>query len=287
MKKLVLVFACIAIIFSACEDKKKTAELQALQAENDSLMLVATKGNAELDELLGLMNEIDDNFQKIKAAENYLTVQSAQSGELTPTTKERINSDMKLLAETLTKNKEQIAKLQSQLKSSGIQSGELKKLIDKMQAEMDEKTVMIVELQQQLSQRDTRIAELDEVVTALSARSTIQSAVIEDQDIALNTAYFCFGTSKELKDQKIITGGGFSAEKVLKPGFNKDYFSQIDIRETTQIPLQAKKAKLKSNHPNGTYEFVKDPTTGELTFKILDVKEFWSLGKYLVLEVSL
>lgn len=286
MKHLVLAFTCIAVLFSAC-DNKKSAEMQALQQENDSLKLVATKGGAEMEELLGLLNEIDDNFQKIKAAENYLTVQSAKSGELTPSTKDRINDDMKLIAEILTKNKEQIAKLQSQLKSSGVQSSELKRLIDKLQTEMEEKTATITELQQQLAQRDSRIAELDEVVAALSVRSSIQDAVIEDQDAALNTAYFCFGTSKELKDEKILTGGGFSAEKALQPGFNKDYFTQIDIRKVTQIPLQAKKAKLKSTHPEGTYEFVTDPETKSLTFKILDVKEFWSIGKYLVIEVSL
>ncbi len=286
MKQLVLVFTCVAVLFSAC-DNKKTAEMQTLQQENDSLRLLATKGSEEMEDLLSLLNEIDDNFQKIKAAENYLTVQSSKGGELTPTVKERINSDMKLLAETLTKNKEQLAKLQSQLKKSNVQSAELKKLIDKMQAEMDEKTATISELQQQLASRDVRIAELDEVVAALATRSTIQDAVIEEQDASLHTAYYCFGTSKELKDQKILVGGGFSAEKALQPGFNKEYFTKMDVRQKTSISLHAKKAKLKSSHPDNSYEFVADPQTKELTFKILDVKEFWSIGRYLVIEVDL
>jgi hypothetical protein len=283
MKRLVGIFACIAVLFSACDNKPN----QALQQENDSLKLVVAQGSTEMEELLSLMNEIDDNFQKIKSAENYLTVQSAKEGDLTPSIKERINNDMQFLAETLTKNKEQLAKLRSQLKKSGVQSAELKKLIEKREAELEEKTAMIVDLQQQLAQKDARIAELDEVVSALSTRANIQDAVIEDQDAALHTAYYCFGTSKELKDEKIITGGGLTSEKVLKGSFNKSYFTQIDIRKTTQIALQAKTAKLNSTHPAGSYEFVTHPETKELTFKILDVKEFWSLGKYLVIQVDL
>ncbi|MDR2627773.1 MAG: hypothetical protein LBC40_07040 [Dysgonamonadaceae bacterium] len=284
MKHLAWIFACIAILFSACNNNKQS---QALQQENDSLKLVVVQGNLEMEELLSLMNEIDDNFQKIKAAENYLTVQSSQQGDLTPSIKDKINSDMQFLAETLTKNKEQLAKLRTQLKKSGVQSAELKKLIEKREAELQEKTAMIVELQQQLSQKDTRIAELDEIVSALSTRSAIQDAVIEEQDANLHTAYYCLGTAKELKDEKIITGGGFTSEKILKDNFNKDYFTQIDIRKTTQIALQAKKAKLKSSHPVGTYEFVVNPETKELVFKILDIKEFWSLGRYLVIQLDL
>jgi len=287
MKQVALVIVCCVMVFSSCENKQQTAELQALQQENDSLKLESLKGNSEMEELLGLLNEIDDNFQKIKAAENYLTVQSAKDGEMTPTTKERVKSDMKLLAETLTKNKEQIAKLQVQLKNSNVNSAGLQKMIDRMQSDLDEKTVMITELQVQLSQKDNRIAELDEVVSALSVRSTLQDALIERQDANLNTAYYCFGTSKELKDEKILQGGAFSSQKALQTGFNKDYFTKIDIRNTTTIDLHAKKASLKSNHPEGSYELVKDPTTKELTLKITNVTEFWSLGRYLVVEVNL
>ena len=71
----------------------------------------------------------------------------------------------------------------------------------------------------------------------------------------------------------------------MQSGFNKDYFISIDIREVKEIPLFAGKAKLKSNHPEGSYEFTKDED-GNLTLKITDTKAFWSLGKYLVIEVG-
>ena len=152
---------------------------------------------------------------------------------------------------------------------------------------------MIVALQEDLEKKNIRIQELDEKVSSLNedvedlaTTNAAQSEKIEEQDRALNTAYYCFGTAKELKDQKILSGGGlFSKSKVLQSGFNKDYFISVDIREVKEIPLFAGKAKLKSNHPDGSYEFVKDED-GNVTLKITDTKLFWSLGRYLVIEVG-
>ena len=133
---------------------------------------------------------------------------------------------------------------------------------------------------------DEQIALLNEDVEQMTTESKSQSKVISEQDRALNTAYYCFGTAKELRDQKILTGGGlFSKSKVLEPGFNKDFFTRIDIREVLEIPLFDKKAKLRSTHPDGSYKFIED-ADGNKTLQVTDVKEFWSIGKYLVIEVG-
>lgn len=279
--------ACVALLMVSCEsNQKNNEEVQRLQAVNDSLKLEQDKTSSELNDMLSLVNEIDGNFQKIKEAENYLTVQSAKGGELNPSTRDRINADMKLLAETLTKNKEQLAKLQSQLKNSKVNLGELQKTIDRLNTEMDQRAVMIASLQEELAKRDIRIAELDEAVSVLAVKSAAQDVVIDTQDKELNTAYYCFGTSKELKEQKILSGGGFSSVKTMDGDFNKNYFTKIDVRNFKSLSLHAKKAEMRTKHPAGSYELVKD-SEGEYVLKVLDTKNFWSLSKYLVVEVSL
>ena len=183
--------------------------------------------------------------------------------------------------------------LEDKLKKSGIQSAALRKTISRLSSELDQKATMIVALQEDLAKKNVRIQELDEMVSSLNedvenlaTTAAVQSEKLNEQDKALNTAYYCFGTAKELKDQKILSGGGlFSKSKVLQSGFNKDYFISVDVREVKEIPLFAAKAKLKSNHPEGSYEFVKDED-GNLTLNITDPKTFWSLGKYLVIEVG-
>ncbi len=288
MKKVAL--ACICTVMLASCGQNST-DYKRLKAENDSLKLENVRTTSELNDMLATLNEVETNFQSIRDAENYL--QQQDDAEMTPSSREQIKNNMALITETLQKNKEQIAKLQEQLQKSNIRSSSLKKTIDRLSAELDQKTTMIVALQEDLAKKNIRLQELDEMVTNLnedvenlSVETAAQKEKLGRQDKELNTVYYCFGTAKELKDQKILSGGGlFAKSKVLQPGFNKDYFLAVDMREVTEIPLFAGKASLKSSHPEGSYEFVKDED-GNLTLKIIDPKSFWSIGKYLVIEVS-
>ncbi|MDR0750592.1 MAG: hypothetical protein LBF62_13630 [Tannerellaceae bacterium] len=289
MKKVLLVCIGAAFITSCAQH---SAELQRLKAENDSLKIENAKNVSEMNDMLSILNDIEADFQSIRDAENYLTIQQQKSGELTLNTREQIKQNMELIRETLKKNKEQIAQLEDRLKKSNVQSSSLRKTIDRLTAELDQKANMVMALQEDLAKKNVRIKELNDMVVALNeniedlaSTSAVQSEKLKEQDKALNTAYYCFGTSKELKNQKILSGGGlFAKSKTLQDDFNKDYFISIDIREVSEIPLFTAKAKLKSNHPEGSYEFLKDGE-GNLTFKINDIKSFWSLGKFLVIEV--
>ena len=256
MKKVLLVCVCTAMLASCGQN---SADYKKLKAENDSLRIENTKNTDELNDMLSTLNDIESDFQSIRDAENYLTIQQQTGGELNQSRRDQIKQNMQLISETLKKNKEQISQLEEK--------------------DLAKKNVRIQEL-------DEMVSSLNEDVESLATTAAAQSEKLNAQDKALHTAYYCFGTSKELKEQKILSGGGlFSKSKVLQSGFNKDYFISIDIREVKEIPLFASKAKLKSNHPEGSYEFVEDED-GNLTLKINDEKAFWSLGKYLVIEVG-
>lgn len=290
MKKVLVVCAC-ALLLSSCG--QQSAEYKKLQAENDSLKIENTKATSELNDMLATLDDIEAGFQSIRDAENYLSVQQQAGNEMTPGRREQIKENMKIVSETLKKNREQIADLQKKLNQSGNKNKSLQKMIDRLSKELDEKTAQVVSLQEDLAKKNVRIQELDDMVADLSedvedlsVANASQSERLSAQDKALHTAYYCFGTSKELKAQNILTKKGiFTKTKVLQDGFNKDYFITIDVRETKEIALFAAKAKLQSNHPEGSYEFVKDED-GNLTLKISNPDSFWSLSKYLVIEVG-
>ena len=170
------------------------------------------------------MNEVEDGFRQIKEAENYLVTQKDANGEVSLTTREQIKNDMTLVAETLQKNKERLDKLQKQLNQNKNQSAALQKTVTRLQNEIEEKTQLITSLQESLAKRDVRIAELDEAVTNLTGQvehltteNEQQKEVLMTQDEALNTVYYALGTNKELKEQKIVEGGGlFSSKKVME-----------------------------------------------------------------------
>ena len=199
-------------------------------------------------------------------------------------------------------NKAQIAKLQAQLKNSNYNSAQMKKAVAALTAELNAKQQRIEELQTELASKNIRIQELDAAVTGLSTEKEELTAAVSDLSVAketlaaeneakaktvaeqeksLNAAWFVFGTKSELKAQKILQSGD-----VLKSAdFNKDYFTQIDIRTTKEIKLYSKRAELLTTHPTGSYELVKDDK-GQLTLKITNPTEFWSVSRYLVIQVK-
>lgn len=288
MKKVL--FLCIStLLLTSCLQNSK--EYKQMKAENDSLKIESARNTTELNEMLAILNEVEDDIQSIREAENYLTIQP--NGEMTPTKREQIKENMQLITETLKRNKQQISELEEKLKKSNLNVNSLRKTIERLNSEIDQKAMMIAALQEDLASKNIRIQELDDMVASLNedvevlaATTALQTQTLNQQDRELHTAYYCFGTAKELKDQKILSGGGlFSKSKALDGDFNRDYFISIDIREVKEIPLFAGKAQLRSNHPDGTYEFVKD-SEGNLTFKIANVDLFWSLGRYLVIQVN-
>ena len=291
MKKLAVLFVCAAMLAS-CDGFKGGSK--DLKAENDSLLMELNQRNAELDDMMGTFNEVQEGFRKINAAESRVDLQRGTITENSASAKQQIASDIEFISKQMEENKAQIAKLQAQLKNSNYNSAQMKKAVAALTAELNAKQQRIEELQTELASKNIRIQELDAAVTGLSsekeeltAENEAKAKTVAEQDKALNTAWFVFGTKKELKDQKILTNTGlFKKGQVLKDSdINKDYFTQVDIRTTKEIKLYSKDADILTTHPAGSYALEKDDK-GQLTLKITNPKDFWSVSKYLVIQVK-
>lgn len=285
MKKLAVLFVCAAMLAS-CDGFKGGSK--DLKAENDSLLMELNHRNAELDDMMGTFNEVQEGFRKINAAESRVDLQRGTITENSASAKQQIASDIEFISKQMEENKAQIAKLQAQLKNSNYNSTQLKKAVEALTAELNAKQQRIEELQTELASKNIRIQELDAAVSDLSvaketltAENEAKAKTVAEQEKSLNAAWFVFGTKSELKAQKILQSGD-----VLKSAdFNKDYFTQIDIRTTKEIKLYSKRAELLTTHPSGSYELVKDDK-GQLTLKITNPTEFWSVSRYLVIQVK-
>ena len=238
--------------------------------------------------MMGTFNDVQEGFRKINAAESRVDLQRGSITENSESAKQQIASDIEFITKQMEDNKAQIAKLQSQLQNSKYNSSQLKKAVEALTSELAAKQQRIEELQAELASKNIRIQELDAAVSDLSATKETLTAeneskarTVAEQDKNLNAAWFVFGTRSELKDQNILKSGD-----VLKSSdFNKDYFTQIDIRTTKEIKLYSKRADLLTTHPAGSYELVKDDK-GQLTLKITNPTQFWSVSRYLVIQVK-
>lgn len=282
MKKLVFLSLLSVALLTSCNNG---AQRDALKAQNDSLMVELSNRDAELDDIMGAFNEVQEGFRQINEAENRVDL---QSGSIRENNADKIKDDIRFISEKLQANREQIAKLEQQLKNSQYNSAQLKKAIANLTKELELKQQQIETLQAELASKNIRIAELDDAVAGLNqnvsdltAENEAKAATVASQDKALNAAWFVFGTKSELKDQKILEKGD-----VLKSAdFNKDYFTQIDIRTDKEIKLYSKRAELLTTHPDGSYELAKD-AKGQLTLKITNPTAFWSVSRYLVIQVK-
>lgn len=282
MKKIVLL-AVSVIILASCGSG--ASEKEKLQVKNDSLALELSTRNAELDEMMATFNAVQDGFRQINQAEDRINVQT--EGDANASLASRMMDDIQFITNKMAENKEKIAQLQLQLRRSKSQSSQFRKAIQALKEELKAKTVKIEELQAELARKNVRIHELDQAVTSLNANveelkasHQEQQKIVAAQDRAINTAWFVFGTKSELKDQNILKHGD-----VLKTAdFNKDYFTEVDIRKMKELKLYAKRAYLLTTHPAGSYNLIKDDKK-QMVLEITNSAEFWSVSRYLVIRV--
>jgi chromosome segregation ATPase len=287
MKKILFLSVCAALLVSCGQGKRN----DALKAQNDSLSVELAERDAELEGIMAAFNEVQEGFRLINEAENRVDLQSDKVEDASAA--QKIREDIRFISEKLQSNRDRIAELEKQLNNSKYASAQLKKTIAGFKQELEAKSQQIETLQTELASKNIRIAELDDAVAGLNqnvadltAENEAKAVIVANQYMALNAAWFVFGTSSELKDQKIISKKFLQKTKVLEDeDFNKDYFTQIDIRTDKEIKLYSKDAKLLTSHPEGTYKLAKDDKD-QLTLVITNPNKFWSVSRYLVIEVK-
>lgn len=282
MKKLLMMACLAAFVLTGCNDGKNNAANNAAQA--DSLNSIIAQKDSELNDMLGTLNEIEDGLNQINEAENRVVLLKNGEGA---TKRQKLKEDVQFIATRMKQNKELLAKLQKQLANSSIQGDQLKKTIENLQKQLVEKEKQLQALREELDSKDIHIAALDETINNLNTKtsnltkeSSKKTEVINAQDKQLNTAWYVFGTKKELKEQSIIQDG-----KVMTGNFNKNYFTKVDIRNLSEIKLYSKSAKLLTIHPSSSYSLVRDANK-QYTLHITNSQLFWSTSKYLVVLVK-
>ena len=283
MKKLLFFAACTVAVASCNQDAVKKAEQAALQQRDSLEQIIAQKDN-EINDMMTTLRDIEEGFREITEAQNRVTL--AKSGEGT-NTKQRITENLQFIQSAMQQNKELINKLKQQVRESTVKGGQLKKIIDNLTQQMEVKDKQLQALREELDKKDIHIAELDEMVSdlntnvaSLKEENTQKTETISTQDKALHTAWFVFGTKKELKEQNILDAG-----EVLRSNFNKEYFTKIDIRIDKEIKLYSKSAEILTSHPASSYTLQRDANK-QYVLRITNPDAFWSTSKYLVIQVK-
>ena len=279
-----IILAIGAVVLVACGQKGPKAEDVRMAQATDSLNRIIQQKDNEITDMVATINDIEEGFRAINQAQDRVTV--AQQGEGANAV-ERIRENIQVIQQTMQHNRELISKMRNQLRQSSVANDELRRTLDNLTRQMEEKDTQIRQLRAELEAKDVRIDELGKEVTDLNSNvsslkeeSSQKSQTISAQDKQLNTAWFVYGTKKELKEQRIIEDGN-----VLQSNFNRDYFTKIDIRVDKEIRLYSRSARLLTAHPQASYALERDANK-QYVLRITNPQLFWSTSKYLVVLVK-
>ena len=296
MKKLLLLMLIPAMLMTVSCNKQKE-ENARLKAKNDSLLALGFQKDTTVMEFVRAFNEIQSNLDSIKMKENIISQNTKGGTEVQSSAREQITGDINAIYKLLEKNRAQVASLKKQLKGSNAKVAELETMIANMEKSIAEKDAQISDLKDQLGKLNIKVADLGNQVTNLnanvdnlSAENKAKQQAIDEKTAALNTAYYVVGTSKELKEKKVLdkTGGfiGIGRSKTITADFDKTHFTKTDITTLTELPINKKKAVLLSNHPTGSYKLVANDKKVVEKLVILNYADFWSRIKYLVIAAD-
>ena len=284
MKKIGFI-SVVILLLASCGQGKQISESD-IEQERDSLLRIINEKDIELNDIMSTFDEVQEGIRRINEAEGRVTV--ADASPESASNNEVIRENMQFIREAMQQNRDMIAQLKEKLRKSTFNAEKLKKTVENLQAQIDAQNTRIQELEASLAEKDAQLAAQDEKintlnenVNTLTEENKQKTATVATQEKQLNAAWFVFGTKAELKEQKILQSGD-----VLRDGnFNKDYFTQIDIRFDKVIKFYSKSATILSNHPSGSYQMVKD-SKGLYELHISDPTKFWSTGRYLVVQVK-
>lgn len=269
----------LAVALMACQnDPKSTPEYQQLAEDANRTGAQVAERDSTINMLFGTMNRISENLRTIRAKQGQLG--ATDKGAEGPDMEQRIMDDLASIDGLLAENKDLISKLRKQAKASAASIKELERTVSDLEASITEKDEEIGVLKEQLASTNSSLATLIEMYRD-------KSQLADMQRNEMNTAWYAIGTQKELRGAGVLAKEGGIAgigavSKLNSNNLPKDYFTQIDVTRTLQIPIAAKKAKLATSHPAGSYKLEE----GAQQLVITDPNAFWSMSKYLVVVVE-
>lgn len=279
----------------------RNSRINELTTEWESLHSKIETRDSVINDLDGTISEIEQNLTFIKNKRGQLELEQMEGS---PAKKERIIEDIALMNTMLEESEKEIEALNNKLASSNVEVKSFRDRIARLTSELKEQNSVIAGLKKEIEDRDVRLAVMDEKVNTLETEMVeindslnvmndmiVQSTEkILEMDQELHKAYWTYGTFRELRDHGVVSRDGgilgiLGTTKSIRDDLNDDYFTELDIRNTTTIPLHTKRVDVISEHSDSSYQFVyEDDLIAFL--EIRDPEEFWKLTKYAVIEVK-
>ncbi len=276
------------ILMASCGTKKDREEIERLNRVADSLTEAVIERDTITFSYVRAFNKIQDNLDSIKSMEKMISESSAGSPESRLDQVDEINRDINAIYELLQENRKVVDDLRRQLNRTGSNNKELEQMIAHLSFQIESKDAEIAQLREDLARKQIAIDDLEQNLAEMQRLNQARQEEIKARTDEMNQAWYIIGNRKFLEENNIVikTGGfiGIGATRKVSEDFDKELFTQIDMREVSEFPILARKAQLLTVHPAGSYEMIGVKSVDSLLIKHPD--DFWSASKFMVVMVD-
>jgi len=284
---VILTAAIIAVYSIYNRDHNKL--LYVMEMQETSLTNKINARDSVISEWIMTFDDIEKNIAVIKEKEKIISVNSLNT-EISKDKKLQVLDDIKYINTLLEQNKKKIASLTDQIMKSGGKMKVLQSKISELEASVKKNETEISELKVSLVNKKFEVEQLNAQMIIMGDTIAKKDEKINTQTYEMNKAFYTIGTYKELKAKGLLTkeGGfiGLGKTVSLTGNFPENSFVQIDITLTKSLSVDAKSAKFISEHPGGSYEFIRDKDKKIVSIEIKDPNLFWKNSKYAVVEIT-
>lgn len=286
----------VILAFAALTSCDGNGSKEAATGSSDSIQLYQTREELQAtlavqDSLFALINEIGSDMAQIRQMEAIVSIPANVSGE-NMGKREQMKNDIASISQALSQRRQRLAELEKKLRESNSQNTNMLSTIETLKAQIADQEREINDLKSQITEANARISTLNTAVDSLNTTVVAERTGKEQaqQDALnltneLNTCYYAIGSKSELESHKIIKSGFLRKTKIMQGDFEMTYFTKVDKRHFTSLPLHSKKAKILTNQPADSYE-ITDGAGGQKVLIIKNPTRFWSTSNFLVIQIN-
>ncbi len=281
MKKIILTCgAATMMALASCNQEQLDQQQKTIDSLNNIVMLK----DSSMSLIATTLADVHSNLNYIKEKEGIIAVQAnSESSD-----KDQLTNDIQAIYTKLLDNKNKVKELQSKLNKALGKNSEYKKIIDVLNAQIEQQNAEIEKLNKMLNEKDVEIGYLNNAVIRLSnsvdSLATVSANTQEtlNQTVAeKNEGYYLIAEKSTLKEKGLLSGGLFN-KKVLSGNVDNSLFTKIDVTEVERIPLTGRKFVVLTSHPESSYTI--DEENKVLIIK--DKASFWKTSRYLVIRAK-
>lgn len=294
---VLLLALAVALSWTMISSNEKNAE-ERRQLVGQKRLLESELGEKEasIDELLTLMSTVEEQVEEIIQRENLVYNQRLDG--VTPSEDEQLLQEIAMIEELVDRSKASVKSMEEKLRLSNLRSNVFQKKIKSLTADLNKRQELVADLKNQLLEKNAEIGTLVVKVDSLKDDVFNKEMVIEaktaevrqltaENDL-LHKGYFAIGSFQELKTRGLVAKtGGFlwfgRTIDVLEDDIQNE-FLEIDTRTIKELPIEASKVNLLSDHPSDSYQLKDGSNENIKVLEITNPTAFWKASKYLVIS---